>query len=189
LIWIVLVVPSCLFPLCACWSQPPCLEPIIDDEPVNFTHTIPRRPTKVNPVEYRQDSKRPLAKTSTLEEFLKSILYFLFSKSKEWKCEEEYRMILNYNKLHSSVITPPETYIKGIKVHVKKGPWKTLYFKKIPEEVISAIYIGCRAENKKEIIENFNQAKKTNPKLKNVKIYESILDPDYFKVIYREIHS
>ena len=105
----------------------------------------------------------------------------------EWKYEEEYRMILNYNKLADGVVTPPQKYIKGMRVYVK-FPGKTMYFKKIPEEVISAIYIGCRAENKEKIIKKFNQAKEANPKLEHVKIYESILDDNDFKVIYRKIH-
>ena len=67
-------------------------------------------------------------------------------------------MILKY-KLADAVKTPPLKYIIGDKVAIK-FPLKTLYFKKIPEEVISAIYIGCRSENKEEIIKKFKQAKK-----------------------------
>jgi len=75
-------------------------------------------------------------------------------------------MILKY-KLADAVKTPPLKYIIGDKVAIK-FPWKTLYFKKNTRRgYFSNLYllsfrkhIGCRSENKEEIIKKFKQAKK-----------------------------
>ncbi len=123
---------------------------------------------KANPVIYNVDNKRPDHLVKTIQEMYMRIIYSAFSKSKEWEYEKEYRMMMNFTEVADEVIN-------------------SMYFKKIPEETISKIYIGCRAENKKQIIEDFSRAKSNNPKLNHVKLYESILDNDLYKVNYREI--
>ncbi len=67
-----------------------------------------------------------------------------------------------------------------------------MHFVRIPEEVISGIYIGCRADGAKEmknteIIENFQTAKESNPKLAHVKLYESVLDETDYRIRCNEI--
>jgi Protein of unknown function (DUF2971) len=129
---------------------------------------------KVNSVNYPPSRERPSPKPSSFQQLLINNLYYGFSKSEEWAYEGEHRMSLNYNEL-SDVIQ-------------KDG----MHFLKMPEEVISGIYIGCRADNakemkKKEIIDNFTEAKKRNSKIGHVKLFESVLDETNFKVNYKEI--
>lgn len=129
---------------------------------------------KVNSVEYPPSRERPSPKPSSFQELLLVNLYYGFSKSEEWAYENEHRMSLNYNELPDVI--------------QKNG----MHFVKIPEQVISGIYIGCRADNakemkKKEMIDNFAEAKKRNPKLGHVKLFESVLDETDFKVNYKEI--
>lgn len=129
---------------------------------------------KVNSVNYPPSRKRPSPKPSSFQQLLVDNLYHGFSKSEEWAYENEHRMSLNYNEL-SNII-----------------PKDGMHFVKIPEEVVSGIYIGCRADNikefkKKEMIDSFQKAKVSNPNLERVKLYESVLDEIDFMVNYNEI--
>jgi len=130
--------------------------------------------TDIKPVFYPTDSKRvciasvPKANL-TMKLLCHSKIHSALFKSKEWAYEKEHRMFLNYAKL-ANIITKEK-----------------MHFIRIPEEVISKIYIGCRAENKDEIINNFTEAKKAKPKLEHVKLFESVLDETDFKVNYEEI--
>lgn len=129
---------------------------------------------KVNSVSYPSGRKRPSPKPSSFQQLLIQNFYYGFSKSEEWAYEKEHRMSVNYKELPDVI------------------PKDGMHFLKMPEEVISGIYIGCRVDNtkkmnKKNIVNNFVKAKKGNSKLGHVKLFESVLDETDFEINYKEI--
>ncbi len=88
----------------------------------------------------------------------------LFTKSKEWKYEYEYRMIMPLEKI-------------GLNKN-------NLYLEKFPASMIKAIYLGCNiGDNKKKITDII----KHNPNLKDIKIYESYISKKYYKLNFNRI--
>ncbi len=89
----------------------------------------------------------------------------LFTKSKEWKYEKEYRMIMPLEKI-------------GLNE-------KSLYLEKFPANMIKAIYLGCnmKKRNKDTIISII----KDKEILKNVQVYDSHISDKYYKLNFKRI--
>jgi len=126
---------------------------------------------KANPVWYIKNSERISFKAETFEEFQMQHISTFFAKSAQWFYEAEYRMLVDF-VLDKNKIAKENNY-----------------YLRIPEEVIANIYIGCRATpaNKKSIVQDFIDARKCNPKLEHIKIFETVKHPDNFKLGYRKI--
>lgn len=87
-------------------------------------------------------------------------------KSKDWKYEQEYRII---EKLDSCIKDDKNNYLKGI-----------------PSEAIKAIYIGCRMSDKNQdkILKIIN----TDKKLNNIKIFKTKISDKFYDLRFEQIN-
>ncbi|WP_445358534.1 DUF2971 domain-containing protein [Microbulbifer sp. ANSA005] len=135
-------------------------------------------------VQYRTDRHES---ASTME----SAYDRFFVKSTDWRYEEEYRMILDFNGDHNIPI--------AVTRNVEKDPndRKSIFLFPLPVEAIKGVYLGCRTygENKdngnqnnihQEIIDEFNDAKKNHPHYENVTINFAQMHNEEFKLDFIE---
>jgi len=108
--------------------------------------------------------QKHVEKTSPIEE-----ISMLKIKSDEWIKEQEWRVYQLLEKRDEQIVNGNET----------------VYLFKLPPDCIKRVVVGCNMDyqNRKRVVD----AVKTNPRLKNVKIEESVLSLDLFSLEYQPL--